>query len=173
MNGVPLRAPRFFARARGGCGGWSLAELALVIVILAVLTYLAVLRFRPLDVQALQQADRLRNDLRHAQMLALAWGQPLRLSVAAGGYSLSCVSLGAAPCDTTPVIDPASGQAFSVSVEPGLALSGPGFALDFDALGRPKNGASLISAAATFTVSGGEAPRQVVVSPVTGFASVQ
>ena len=125
MNGVPFRAPRFFTRAR--CGGWSLAELALVIVILAVLTYLAVLRFRPLDVQALQQAERLRNDLRHAQMLALAWGQPLRVSMAAGGYSFSCVSVGAAPCDATPVIDPASGQAFSVALEPGLSLSGPGF----------------------------------------------
>ncbi|HUG76425.1 MAG TPA: GspH/FimT family pseudopilin [Burkholderiales bacterium] len=168
-----MRAPRFFSPAPRACGGWSLAELALVIVILALLGSLAILRFRPLDVPALQQADRLRSDLRHAQMLALTWGQPLRLSVAAGGYSFACVSAGAAPCDASPVIDPASGQPFSVSLESGLGLSGPGFTLDFDALGRPKNGASLIAASATLTVTGGEAPRNVVVSPVTGFALVQ
>lgn len=145
----------------------------MVVVIAAVLGSLAILRFRPLDVQSLQQADRLRNDLRHTQMLALAWGQPLRLTTAAGAYSVSCVSAGAAPCNASPVINPATGEPFSVSLEAGLTLSGPGFALDFDALGRPKNGAALLTASATLAVAGGGAVRNVLVQPITGFATVQ
>lgn len=168
-HGVPQGVPRFVSAA----GGWTLAELVMVLVIAAVLGSLAVMRFRPLEAQSLQQADRLRNDLRHMQMLALTWGRPLRLTAAAGSYAVSCVSAGAAPCNASPVINPSTGQPFSVPLESGLSLSGPGFTLDFDALGRPLNGAALISANATFSLAGGGTARNVLVSPVTGFASVQ
>lgn len=145
----------------------------MVLLIAAVLGVLAIQRFRPLETQSLQQAERLRNDIRHMQMLALTWGQPLRLATAAGSYSVACVSAGAAPCDASPVIDPATGRAFLVPLEAGLTLSGPGFALDFDALGRPKNGAALIVANATLSVSGGGTVRSVLVQPISGFATVQ
>jgi prepilin-type N-terminal cleavage/methylation domain-containing protein len=173
VNGAPPKqAPRFFGAARGQ-GGWSLTELTIVIAVAAVLATVAFLRFRPLDVQAIQQAEGLRNDLRHMQMLALTWLQPLRLTTAAGSYSVACVTAGAAPCDVSPVIDPATGQPFSVSLHAGLSLTGPGFTLDFDAVGRPKNGASFITANATFSITGGDNARSVVVSPISGFAAVQ
>lgn len=159
--GAPHGVPRFIFAA----GGWTIAELVMVLVVVAVLGTLAVLRFRPLEVQSLQQAERLRNDLRHAQMLALTWGRPLRLTSAPGSYSVGCVSAGTAPCNVNPVIDPATGQPFSVTLETGLTLGGPA-TLDFDAIGAP-------SAAATFTVSGGGATRNVLVTPVAGLASVQ
>jgi len=172
MSGAPIRVPRFFSWRRSG-GGWSFVELVMIIAIAAVLAAVTVMRFRPLDEQSYQQADGLRNDLRHMQMLAITWGQPLRLTAAALSYSVACVSAGAVPCNASPVIDPASGKPFSVTLQTGLTLAGPGFSLDYDALGRPKNGASLTSANSTFTISGGASAASVVVSPTTGFTLVQ
>ena len=71
------------------------------------------------------------------------------------------------------MVNPATGQAYSVSLECGLDLTGPGFTLDIDALGRPKNGAAFINASATFTISGASTARSVVVAPVTGLATAQ
>lgn len=168
----PLVAPRFFSPA--ACGGWSLVELVIVLAVAAVLTFFAVRSFQPKEALALEQAERLRNDLRHMQMLAMTWGQALRLTTGATTYSVSCVTAGPnPPCNASPVIDPATGRAYSVTLEPGLNLAGPGFSLDLDALGRPRNGAALITANATFTISGASVARTVTVTPITGFTAAQ
>jgi prepilin-type N-terminal cleavage/methylation domain-containing protein len=172
QNGArPLAAPRFFVARR--CAGWSLLELSVVLAIAAVLIFFTVRSYQPKEAIALQQAERLRNDLRHVQMLAITWNQPLRLTAGANTYSISCVTAGASPCDADPVVNPVSGQPYLVALESGLTLAGPGFSLDLDALGRPKNGAAFIAANATFTITGGTATRTVVVAPITAFVSVQ
>jgi prepilin-type N-terminal cleavage/methylation domain-containing protein len=153
--------------------GWSLIELSIVLAIAAVLIFFAVRSFRPQEAIAMQQAERLRNDIRSVQTLAITWNQALRVTTAAGSYSISCVVGGPAPCNATPVVNPASGQPYLVNLEPGLTLTGPGFTLDLDALGRPKNGANFIAANATFTISGGATARTVVVVPLTGFVTAQ
>jgi type II secretory pathway pseudopilin PulG len=167
----PLAAPLFFAPRR--LAGWSFLELVIVLGVLAILTFFAVRSFYSQEAIALQQAERLRNDLRHVQMLAITWNQPLRVTATAGNYSISCVTAGASPCNAVPVLNPATGQPYAVSLEPGIALAGPGFNLDLDALGRPKNGANLIAANATYNISGGTTARSVVVAPVTGFVTAQ
>jgi type II secretory pathway pseudopilin PulG len=172
QNGAqPVAAPRFFSPRRGA--GWSLFELVIVLAVLSILIFFVVRSFQPQEAIALQQAERLRSDLRHAQMLAVTWSQALRVAVAASSYSVSCVTAGPAPCDVSPVVDPASGRAFLVNLEAGLSLAGPGFSLDLDALGRPKNGGALIAANATFTLSGAGTARTVTVAPLTGFAAAQ
>jgi prepilin-type N-terminal cleavage/methylation domain-containing protein len=165
-HGAPHSAPRFFS-------GFTLVELVLVLVVLAIVSYFVIRSFAPRDSLSLQQAERLRNDLQHAQMLALTWGQALRVTTAANAYSVSCVSAGAAPCNASPVVNPANGQPFSVTLETGLTLAGPGFSLDFDALGRPKNGGAFITAQATYTISGASVARTVTVTPLTGLARAQ
>ncbi len=145
----------------------------MVLVIVSVLVFLVVRSYQPKEALALQQAERLRNDLRHVQMLAITWNQLLRVTTAAGSYSISCVTAGASPCNVSPVLDPATGQPYLVNLEAGLTLAGPGFSLDLDALGRPKNGASFVAANATFTISGGASARTVVVVPLTGFVTAQ
>ena len=167
----PLAAPRFFVPRR--CAGWSLLELSVVLAIAAVLIFFTVRGYQPKEAIALQQAERLRNDLRHVQLLAITWNQPLRVSTTANNYSIGCVSAGASPCDVDPVVNPVSGQPYLVALESGLTMAGPGFSLDLDALGRPRNAAALIAANATFTISGGTATRTVVVAPVTVFVSAQ
>jgi prepilin-type N-terminal cleavage/methylation domain-containing protein len=168
----PLAAPRFFSPI--ACGGWTLIELVIVLVVVAILAYFVVRTFQPKEAQALQQAERLREDVRHMQMLAITWNQALRLNAAAGNYSVSCVTASInPPCNAAPVIDPATGRPYLVNLEPGLTLAGPGFTLDLDPLGRPKNGAALIAANATFTISGASSARSVVVTPLTGFVTAQ
>jgi hypothetical protein len=96
------------------------------------------------------------------------------VTAAAGSYSVSCVTAsGTPPCNSSPVLDPATQASYQVMLEPGLTLSGPGFTLDLDALGRPRNGAALVAATATFTISGGGIARTVTVAPLTGFVAAQ
>lgn len=174
MNGngaPPLAAPLFFARR--GDAGWSLLELVVVLAVVATLIYFAVRTFQSQEAIALQHAERLRNDLRHVQMLAITWSQPLRVTTTAADYSISCVTAGASPCNVSPVVNPATRQPYVVTLESGISLAGPGFSLDLDALGRPKNGANLIAANATYTISGGTTARSVTVAPLTGFVSAQ
>lgn len=168
----PLAAPRFFW-CRRSARGWSLIELIVVLVVIAVLIFFVVRSFRPQEATALQQAERLRNDIRNVQMLAISWSQALRVTTAANSYSISCVAAGAAPCNVSPVVNPATGQPYLVNLEAGMTLAGPGFSLDLDALGRPKNGAAFTVANATFTITGGAAARTVVVTPLTGFVTAQ
>lgn len=159
----PQVAPRFVSAERSR--GWSLVELVIVLVVAALLIFFAVRTFQPREALALEQAERLRNDLRHVQMLAMTWGQPLRVSAAATSYSVSCVTAGTAPCNAAPVIDPANGEPYLVNLEPGMSFLAP-VTLDFDALGRPSSGT-------TFTLTGASTARTVVVAPITGFATAQ
>jgi prepilin-type N-terminal cleavage/methylation domain-containing protein len=168
----PLAAPRFFSPGKGR--GWTLVELVVVLAIGAILMYFAVRAFQPKEAIALQQAERLRDDLRHIQMLAITWNQQLRITTAANSYSVSCVTASVnPPCNAAPVIDPGNGRPYLVNLEPGLTLAGPGFSLDLDTLGRPKNGAAFIAANATFTITGASVARTVTVTPLTGFATAQ
>ena len=153
--------------------GWSLIELSIVLAIAAVVIFFAVRSFQPLDAIAMQQAERLRNDIRNAQTLAMTWDKALRITTAAGSYSIGCVTAGAAPCNVATVINPATGQSYLVNLESGLTLTGPGFTLDIDSLGRPQNAGALITTTATYTISGASTPRTVTVAPLTGFPTAQ
>jgi type II secretory pathway pseudopilin PulG len=167
-----MRAPLFFRH-----GGWTLFELVIVLVVLSVLTYVVVRSLRPGETLALQQAERLRDDVRHMQTLAMTWNEPLRLNLVAGppaSYFVSCVSgVASAPCNgAAAVFDPAKGGPFQVQLPSELALAGPGFTLDIDTLGRPKDGANY-APTATFTITGGGVARTAVVTPLTGFVTAQ
>jgi type II secretory pathway pseudopilin PulG len=181
-NGAPpVAAPRFFLPAR--YAGWSLIELIVVLVVVSVLVFFVVRSYQPPEALALQQAERLRNDLRHVQMLALTLNKSLQLKQGApfpaacptaSYWVIDCTVAAADPCTgapNTPIVNPATGSNYCVTIEPGLALGGG--SLHFDPLGRPKNAAALISANATFTISGGTAARAVTVAPLTGFAVAQ
>ena len=179
-DGAPIRAPRFFSRA--ATAGWTLTELVIVLVVASIMTTVVVVRsLPPKQPQALLQAERLRDDLRHMQLLAMTWNQSLRLTVQAGPprYSVACVTASAvAPCNAIPVLDPGRGGLFQVNLEEGLDLSlligaGASLTLDMDPLGRPRNGAALIGANSTFTIGGGGVSRTVVLLPLTGFATAQ
>ena len=153
------------------CSGFTLIETVIVVILLGVLAVNMAIHWPADDELKLPaQAELMASHIRHLQALALYWGQPLRLSISSGSYSVSCVTASASPpCNNSPVIDPANGQAFSTTLESGITLSGSN--TDFDSLGRPVSGSSLNSAARTFTLSAGT-NATVNLSPLTGFVSV-
>jgi MSHA pilin protein MshC len=150
--------------------GFTLLEMVVVMLLAAILVAATATRWDATDATAPAQADLLARNIRHMQMLAMSWGQSMRLTAAGGGYSVACVTTGAAPCNASPVIDPASGQAFSILLSNNVTLSGG--PISIDTLGRPVSGSTPITTNTTFTLSAGTSAWSVVVSPITGFVAV-
>lgn len=156
------------------CSGFTLVELVIVIVLVSLLTTYAVVKWPTNNELKLPaQANLLASHIRHTQALAMHWGQALRLTISSGGYSVSCVNPSVnPPCNNTPVIDPVTNQAFNIALESGISLTGAN--TDFDTLGRPVSGGSILTSApaCTFTLSADGASQTVIVEPLTGFTSL-
>ena len=151
--------------------GFTLIELLATIVILAILTATVSMRWGATDSTISYQADLLARNLRHVQMLAMTWGQALRVAGAGASYSVVCVTAGATPpCNVSPVIDPATGAAFSVALSNNVTVSAT--TVDIDSLGRPLSAGVLLTTARIFTLSGAGQTWSVTVAPITGFVSV-
>lgn len=150
-------------------GGFSLIELAVVLVFLAVFTVFGLVRFQPAEATLPTQADRLARDIRHMQALALAQGQ--RLQLVASGLAYRVCPAAATPCDpANAIVDPARGAPFDVALENGVSVSAT--TLVMDSLGRPLSGGALSAVDVAFTLSGGAQTSAVTVSRLTGFVSV-
>jgi hypothetical protein len=125
--------------------------------------------------KATTQADMLRRNLSHLQLLAISRSARLRLTVLSGGGSYKVETCNTSACSgTTPLDpDPATGLNFNVNLAAdGVTLS-PAGTLDFDSLGRPVSGATLITTnpAYTYTLTGSGNCVDVRVLPITGFAA--
>jgi len=152
-----------------GQSGFTLVEAIIVLVIVGILSAYATMNNGNSSAYTLlSQAETMASDLRHVQALATTWGRSLQVSVVAGtsgSYSVSCVTTGvSAPCNASPVIDPATGSPFRVSLQQSAAITGPAL-LQIDSLGKP-------SAAATYVLSAGGVSKSVTVAALTGFVSV-
>ena len=145
-------------------------EMVVVMLLAAILVAVTATRWNATDATAPYQADLLARNIRHMQMLAMSWGQGLRLTAAGSSYSVACVTAGVAPCNVPTVIDPATGQAFSVTLSNNVTLAGGPTSID--TLGRPVNGAALITTNTTYTLTAGTESWSVVVRPITGFVTV-
>lgn len=146
-------------------------ELIMVLIVLGVLVAVTASRWNATDATAGYQADLLARNIRHMQILAMSWGQPLRLTVASPTYSVSCVTASTtAPCNASPVIDPAAGNAFSETLANNVTLAG--VAIDIDSLGRPVSGGALLTANRVYTLTAGAQTWSVTVAPLTGFTTV-
>jgi prepilin-type N-terminal cleavage/methylation domain-containing protein len=158
--------------------GFTLIELVMVIVVVSILGVVVLTRYHePAETAVSIEADRLGRDIRHVQLLAMTWGQTLRLTMAGTSYGVTCASGSATPpCNgALPVNDPAitdqSGNpAFTRTLQSGITVAGA--ALDLDALGRPVSGGVLINGDTTYTLTGGSETSTVTAARLTGFVSV-
>ena len=147
--------------------GFTLTELIIVIVMLGVVTSFAISKAMPQAGQATlgYQATQLAGNLRHTQMLAMAWGKELRFTPNSTTYAVTCVTVSVSPCTSTstPVYDIGQAANFTVTLANGVTISGS--AVDFNIVGKP-------SAAATFTLTASGQTRTVTVAANTGFVTV-
>ena len=153
--------------------GFTLIELIATMLILSVVAVTVSMRWGASDATISYQADLLARNLRHVQMLAMTWGQSLRMTGAGASYSVVCVAASPSPpCNTSPgpVIDPATGNAFTVTLSNNITVSAT--AVDIDSLGRPLSAGALLTTARVFTLSGAGQTWSVTVAPITGFVSV-
>jgi MSHA pilin protein MshC len=157
--------------------GYSLIELVITIIVIGILSAVVGGNISAKDQHNLTTlADELRRNLSHVQLMAISKSTRLRLTVDAAGKTYTVFSCNNAAC-TVPstLIDPATGTSFFVDItknDPGVTFtSGANSNLDFDSLGRPQQASSLITAAFTYTISGGGRSVSISVLPITGFAS--
>ena len=145
--------------------GFSLIELIVVIVVMAVLVGVAVPRFfGKADFEAPAFAQELASAARYAQKLAVVSGCPVDLAVSTSGYALFQSQQATPACTgamTLAVKHPATGEAFAASAPSGIALGGAA-TIRFSAAGIP-------NAAADFTV----VDRHVTVGAGSGYVEVQ
>lgn len=157
--------------------GFTFLDMLLVSIIVAMLAAYAVMRINSTGENTLwYQAQRLARDIRHVQVMAATYGRSLQITATPGtngSYSVSCVTSGTAPCDVTPIIDPVSGSAFTVTLQNdvSLAVSGTNPAA-FDLQGRPLSGGAISTSTTTYTLTANGTSAVVAVAPITGFVAV-
>jgi prepilin-type N-terminal cleavage/methylation domain-containing protein len=168
------------AQAKPANRGFTLIELVMVLLLVAILAFVVLPRSSENTIQLSSQAEQVASDIRYAQTLSMTRGAALG---AQGRYCIFFTATGyqyrnngnsyATPC-TVAVNHPATGSSAAI-VLTGTAVSTAnltGNYLEFDTKGQPASLAAPASnATITLTATGG--PRTVVVSPVTGKATVQ
>lgn len=153
----PLTRPR--------CGpprtGFSLIELIVVIVLMAILVGVAAPRFFGQgDFEAPAFARELASAARYAQKLAVVSGCPVNLTVTANSYALfqpqaTTPACSGTPTMTLPVKHPATGEDFSAGVPTGVTLGGSLGTVQFSAAGVPSAAASYAVADLTVSIAAG------------------
>ena len=168
------------AQAESVDRGFTLVELVVVLLLIAILGFVALPRLSQNTLELSSQTEQVAADIRYAQTLSMTRGAALGSQ---GRYCIFFTATGyqyrnngnsyATPC-TVPVNHPATGSSAAI-VLAGTAVSTAnltGNYLEFDTKGQPSSLAAPASdATITLTATGG--PRSVLVSPVTGKARVQ
>ena len=121
--------------------GYTIVELVLVMVIIAILGAVAGPRF--FDNAAFDERaylDELASSLRYAQKIAVASGCRVRADIAAGGYALTQQAPQAGHCDPADASFPlpvllSTGQTMS-GIAPSGVVTSPAISIVYDALGR-------------------------------------
>jgi MSHA pilin protein MshC len=161
--------------------GFTLLELIVVLLLVGILAVIALPRMSQNTIELSGQAEQVARDIRYAQTLSMTRGAALGSQ---GRYCIFFTATGyqfrhnansyATPC-TTAVAHPATGSTAAIVLSGGTAVAAAnltGNYLEFDTKGQPSS-FTAPAGNATITLSATGGPRTVVVSPVTGMATVQ
>lgn len=154
---------------RGYQKGYTVIELVVVMVVVAILSVFAVTKsVSSAEATLPSQVQKMASDIRHAQLLASTWGQRLRVTAGAGSYRVSCSSAVAPPCPSATsvaITDPATGKRFEIALQKNVMFVNPTTAtLDINSLGQPL-------AAASYTLRA-SSDKTISVSPLSGLVTV-
>jgi type II secretory pathway pseudopilin PulG len=161
--------------------GFTLGEIVVVLLLLSIIGFIMVPRLSQNTIELSGQAEQVARDIRYAQTLSMTRGAALGSQ---GRYCIFFTATGyqfrhnnnnyATPC-TTAVIHPATGLSTAIVLSGGTAVMPANLTatyIEFDTKGQPTSfTAPNNNATITLTATGG--PRTVVISPVTGKATVQ
>ena len=149
--------------------GFTLVELAIVLILLAVLAAVAAIRWQSAGEYTVPgQTDLLAGNIRHIQTLASAQGRTLRLNIYIDRY---CATVPPNTDCAKAIIDPATGKPFTVLLTHAVTLTG--ISTDLDSFGRPKDSAGLLlSTPRIFKLKAETTMWSVTLSPVSGFIAV-
>ena len=147
-------------------GGYTLMELMMTMVIIAIVAVTAIVKWpgtaSVFNVSS-AQSDQVAYDIRYAQSLAMTRatsGQRFRITFSTSSYTIA---------------DNSNTVIKSVSLSSGQSFASNGFTggyLAFDSIGRPYNGATLMSATVTIGVTGGGSTKTITVWDNTGAVTV-
>ena len=144
------------------CGGFTLVELVIVIILLGILAFTALPRDPGRSIDLGSQADQLASDIRYTHSLSMTQGTRhcVYLDTAQARYQIRKSSC------ATPVAHPATGSSgyIVLSNVAMVAANISGDLIEFDGKGRPYT----LSGTAEITLSSGGDSRKVLVSPETG-----
>ena len=144
--------------------GFTLIELVVVILLMAILMATAAPRFFARnDFEGPAYAQELASAARYGQKLAIANGCTVRLVVTVSSYVLQqAANPDCTGGFTRVVVHPATGGDFSAAAPTGITIAGAPATLDFNSRGVPDIPGS-------FTVSG----RTVAIAAGSGYVDVQ
>lgn len=138
--------------------GFTMIELTVVIVIVGILAVVAVAKLSGVDAFEVQGFfDSTKSAVRFAQKLAVAQRTNVVVVVNATNVNVCYTNPGCG----SPVTDPTTGQAMTLSAPDGVSLTGPA-SISFDGLGRATPGG-------TITVNGAGISRSLTVEQETGY----
>jgi MSHA pilin protein MshC len=170
-----------FRTMRRAALGFTLMELVITFVVIGVLSAVVIINFNAkTEHGVITQADELRRNLSHIQLLAISQGVRLKLSVTADGYAVchasdACSYVASPAINGDAITDPATGLKFNVPLTRATMTMAPPSPLYFDTLGRPVTNASgipILAPDTTIALTGtsGNQSASVTVLAVTGFA---
>ena len=148
--------------------GFTLVELIMVIVLLAIVAIAVSIRWTSAGEHTVPvQADLLAGHIRHLQTMATAQGRSLRLNIYSDRY---CATVPPETDCAKAIVDPATNQRFTVVLADALTLTGS--STELDSLGRPKDTAGLLSSPRIFQLKADTTTWSVSLIPVSGFGVV-
>jgi MSHA pilin protein MshC len=117
--------------------GFTLAELIVILIIVGILAVFVMPRFTGRQIFDTRGAfDEVGAALRYARQQAVAQRREVCVALAAGGISITRAPLPPpGSCDTTSLINPATGTAYLLPMPAGVTIAAAA-TIRFDALGR-------------------------------------
>lgn len=118
------------------CDGFTLIELVVVIVLIAILAFVVVPRFNHVSTFSCRGfADQAKAAVEYARKAAVAQRRNVCMTFGPGVTLTRAGQAGASAVCDGPLIDPATGSAFTISPPSGVILTSTASSLGFNGLG--------------------------------------